>query len=277
MTRRPSPIPLHRPGTILIVTIWIVLTLAGLVLVLAQAMRVEAICSANEASSQQAWAIEQGAIQYVLARTDGLAGHVPDDSNMPCEAVRLGSGAFWIIKPISEDDRTIALGVADEGSKVNLNVAPPPMLALLPGMTDELAACIVDWRDADPEPGPNGAEDEYYLMLKDPYRCKNAPLETLEELLLVKGSTRQILYGEDANRNGVLDANENDADESEPADDRNGQLDRGLAPFVTVYSVEPAPSGSGQSLLNVNTASVGALRNGLRAVISSERAAAVAD
>jgi type II secretory pathway component PulK len=61
-------------------------------------------------------------------------------------------------------------------------------------MGAELAASIVDWRDADDEVTSGGAESEYYLLLADPYYCKNAPFETLDELLLVKGATRDLLF-----------------------------------------------------------------------------------
>jgi hypothetical protein len=62
----------------------------------------------------------------------------------------------------------------------------------------------------------------------------------VEELRLVAGMTSEILYGEDANLNGILDANENDADSSAPNDNRDSRLDPGLVEYFTVYSREPA-------------------------------------
>ena len=62
----------------------------------------------------------------------------------------------------------------------------------------------------------------------------------VEELRLVAGVTAEILYGEDANLNGILDANENDADESAPYDNRDSRLDPGLMEYFTVSSREPA-------------------------------------
>ena len=240
-------------GTILIVTMWIILTLAALVLLLARAMRVEAVCSANELSAVQAQAVEQAAIQYVLARTDGLQGKAPVDEDTPCEAVQVGEGGFWILRPDLEDYRKHAFGITDESGKLNLNSAAPAMLMKLPNMTDELAACIVDWRDGDSNITTGGAENEYYQMLPEARQCKNAPLETVEELLLVKGATDEIILGEDANRNGVLDENENDRDARLPTDNQDGQLDRGLLPLVTVYSAQPATTGTGgQRQVNVN-------------------------
>ena len=107
-------------------------------------------------------------------------------------------------------------------------------------MTPQIAAAIMDWRDANSDLTTDGAEDETYGRLTKPYKTKNAPFESVEELRLVAGMTRDILYGEDANLNGILDANENDADSSAPNDNRDSRLDPGLMEYFTVYSREPA-------------------------------------
>jgi len=60
-----------------------------------------------------------------------------------------------------------------------------------------------------------------------------------------------ILYGEDANLNGILDANENDGDSSPPYDNRDGRLDPGLMEYFTVYSREPATGTNINSQQNV--------------------------
>jgi type II secretory pathway component PulK len=133
----------------------------------------------------------------------------------------------------------VRFGVTDEASKVNLNVASEAQLLRLPGMTRETVDSLLDWRESGDKAREEGAKDDYYLNLKPEYQCKKAPLDTIEELLLVKGFTADILFGEDMNRNGLLDANENDGKASLPIDNSDGQLDRGLYPFVTVYSREP--------------------------------------
>lgn len=246
-------VPNAARGSVLIITMWIVIVLTGLVLVLARAMRVEGACSANVAAQAQAQAIEQGAIQYVLEHVDSLQGQTPTAADMPCGAVRVGSGAFWIIRPNFDDDHTQAFGLVDEASKLNLNTVGANALSLLPQMTPDMAASVLIWRGATGSTTAGGADDNYYLMLSDPYQCKKGSFETVEELLLVKDITRDILYGEDANRNGILDANEDDGDASDPTDNRNGQLDRGLADFVTVYSSDQNVSSSGRPRANINT------------------------
>jgi DNA uptake protein ComE-like DNA-binding protein len=119
-------------------------------------------------------------------------------------------------------------------------------------MTAELAGSIIDWRDTDQELTEGGAESEYYLLLESPYYCKDDHLETVEEVLMIKGADRQWLFGEDANRNNVLDWNENDADKTAPDDNGNGVLDPGFFNYVTVYSYQNNKSQDGRELINVN-------------------------
>jgi type II secretory pathway component PulK len=260
-------------GTVLIVTIWIVLILAGLVLVFSRSTRVEAIASANYVAAVQADAIARGSLEYIKAQLlSNQETIILTQGEDLYEAVELESGFFWVLHPNLSDDRNYTYGLTDEGSKINLNSATEEMLLKLPGMTSELASSIIDWRDSDSEITPGGAENEYYLLLADPYYCKDGPLETVEEILLLRGASEEILYGEDTNKNGVLDPQENDASESEPPDNKNGRLDRGIYDYVTVYSRQPNVSQNGQNRININeTNQEGQLSDLLRELIKDDR------
>ncbi len=59
----------------------------------------------------------------------------------------------------------------------------------------QLVDALVDWLDADDRESDYGAEDSYYRSLDPPYGCKNGPVEYIEELLLVKGMTPDLLFG----------------------------------------------------------------------------------
>ena len=161
---------------------------------------------------------------------------------MPTRPCLVGNAHFWLI---GRDDgqgtpNQIAFGLVDEGSKLNLNNTNVTleMLELLPRMTPELAAAIIDWRDADSTISTSGAEDETYGRMQPPYLCKNAPFDSVDELRLVSGATMDILLGEDLNRNGVLDPNEID-------ENRDGIADPGLLEYVTVSSREPNTRSDG--------------------------------
>jgi type II secretory pathway component PulK len=125
------------------------------------------------------------------------------------------------------------------------------MLELLPRMNSMFAAAIVDWRDPNSEVSEGGAEDETYQRLSPAYRCKNAKFESIDELRLVYGMDLELLYGEDANANGVLDLNENDGDQSFPLDNRDGRLDPGLLEYVTVYTQQPTTRTNGSPRVSV--------------------------
>lgn len=52
-----------------------------------------------------------------------------------------------------------------------------------------------DWIDDDDITTGNGAESAYYSSMTPPYTSKNAPFDCIEELLMIKGITRDIYYG----------------------------------------------------------------------------------
>lgn len=234
-------------------TLAILLVLTSLALVLSRTMQVEASSTANHVAQLQAESVAQGAIAYLKIKLQGHDGSVIDDTDLLAQGVPVGGGYYWLLKRNYEDSAAFAFGLTDEQGKLNINTAELEDLARLPNMTSELAACIVDWRDDNDEIEAGGAETAWYATLQPAYQAKNDLFESVDELQLVKDMTAAVLYGEDANRNGVLDENENDADESEPADNRDGQLDLGLTSFVTVYNSTQVLDASGQTRVNVNS------------------------
>jgi general secretion pathway protein K len=60
---------------------------------------------------------------------------------------------------------------------------------------NEIIDSVKDWIDEDSDQEMHGAENSYYQSLDHPYSCRNGPLESVDELLLVKGITSELLYG----------------------------------------------------------------------------------
>ncbi|MDA0282817.1 MAG: type II secretion system protein GspK, partial [Planctomycetota bacterium] len=160
-----------------------------------------------------------------------------------------GRGYFSVVAPI-EVDSTASLsrsGLVDESGRLNVNQIlkfelsedeSRELLMYLPDMTEEVADAILDWIDDDETLRAYGAEGDYYSSLDPPYYAKNSNLASIDELLQVAGVTADLLYGEDANRNGLLDPNENDGDANAPFDNADGILQPGWAAFLTVNSRE---------------------------------------
>jgi general secretion pathway protein K len=173
------------------------------------------------------------------------------------QAMRELAGDFTLVGPSPEDGELafftrekvalprlpradVALGegrfryrISDEEGRININVARAELIdRLLQGLglekrdRDVINDSIQDWRDGNDEHRANGAEsDDYYLTLPVPYRARNGNLESIGELLQVRGITPVLM---------------------EPAEKRPG-----LADLLTVRS---------QGQVNINTAPEAVLR-----------------
>jgi general secretion pathway protein K len=64
------------------------------------------------------------------------------------------------------------------------------------GAEEDVTDAILDWLDPDDDPRSLGAEYDYYQSLETPYTCKNGPMSSIEELLLVRGMTPDIYFGD---------------------------------------------------------------------------------
>jgi type II secretory pathway component PulK len=236
-------------GAVMIVTLWIVLGISALALIFARSVAVELFASANQVAGLEADAVAKGALQYVIAQLDGSDGAIPDPTTFPCQAVSIGAGYFWILRPPGDTQTGYCFGLVDEASKLNVNSATAAMLENLPNMTVDMAESIVNWRSAASAASAEGASDSYYLSLPQPYNCKHSPFETVEELLLVEGVTPQLLYGDDTNRNGILDPNEFDTElgVSGSSVSTGTAVDGGWNNDVTVYSSQPSSSTGSRS------------------------------
>lgn len=107
---------------------------------------------------------------------------------------KLKEAAFTIFSETNNQDScaNTLYGLSDEGSKLNINKATTVELETFftqLGIENpkEITNSISDWIDADDITSFDGAEDDYYSSLVTPYKCKNAPIAVIEELLLIKG------------------------------------------------------------------------------------------
>ncbi|MCH1494950.1 MAG: general secretion pathway protein GspK [Rubripirellula sp.] len=137
---------------------------------------------------------------------------------------------------LSEDSEAVALGIADS------------LLMSLPGMTQDTVDAILDWLDEDDEAREFGAEAEYYNTLATPYSPANGPLQTVEELLLVRGVTPTLLFGADVNRNGLIDPDEQQR--FGVTADTPGAF--GWAAYLTVHGAEANRREDGSLRVDVN-------------------------
>ncbi|MBN1535013.1 MAG: general secretion pathway protein GspK [Spirochaetes bacterium] len=105
------------------------------------------------------------------------------------------------------DDGSMTIKINDEQSKINLSVLANEFVDKTPyygilqnffiklGFPPDYADTIIDWVDIDDSPFPYGAESDYYGRLTPPYAARNTAMESIDDLLLVKGITPEIFYG----------------------------------------------------------------------------------
>jgi type II secretory pathway component PulK len=279
-----------RPGVVLLTVLLVLVILTLAAYQYGELMLAEYKAADSSMRSVQALALADSGIHYTaaaLSSPDALAntlGGNPYDNPTSLHAVAISaaeqerrSGRFSIIAPVDANEpgageQIYRNGVMDEMGKLNVNALlkldssgkiAHDILILLPNMNEDLVNAILDWIDPDSEPRSGGGENEYYQTQKPSYNCKNGPLDSVEELLLVKGITPRLLFGNDRNRNGILDPDE---------DDGTGTLDRGLAAYLTVYSREQNLDSEGKARIYVNKSNLQQLADELQQAVGPDLA-----
>lgn len=117
----------------------------------------------------------------------------------------LENGAFSVQYTLKDDAQgKTVFGLADEERKININGIRLNNIDILSSLivhlgfdeetAKQISFSVIDWIDSDTVVSNEayGAEDDYYLSLDHAYRTKNTYIDSLEELLLVKGMTKDI-------------------------------------------------------------------------------------
>ena len=236
-----------RQGYVLLVVLIVVAVLSLVAYQFTEAMTAEYVAAARTTEVAQARLNAVSGIHYAAASLTDLEGGVepydnPDFVDVPvAPSENLRRDGRFALVAIEGDaflgEYAVRYGVTDEGGKLNINALIQldsdgdvlyTALMGLPGMTEDVADAIVDWVDPDDVERMAGAETGYYMSMPQPYQAKNGPMNTLDELLLVRGVTPELLYGTDRNRNGVADDGVGGASD----------LTRGWSDFLTVYGRE---------------------------------------
>jgi general secretion pathway protein K len=122
------------------------------------------------------------------------------------EAISLQSNTLfpegYFAARVEDEDGKIPLNKLVNGNEYNpeikevlIRLLSQPEFGLDERKIAEIVDSIKDWIDSDDIPTGSGAESAYYSSLDPPYKAKNAPFDCIEELLMVKGITKEIFYG----------------------------------------------------------------------------------
>jgi len=186
-------------GIILIIVLWVMTALAVLTLSFSRESRIEIMTAGNARSMEKSYYIARAGMESTIYQiiqkrmtpvVQSAINNEPDQIDLGKVTGRFDSG-FWQVN------------VQDESGKINLNTVSEQQLGALiraTGIEEHdamiLTDSILDWRsNADAAPRPYGAKDDYYESLNPPYRAKNGRFDAVEELLMVRGMTRDYFYG----------------------------------------------------------------------------------
>ena len=263
-----SSIDNNEKGIALIMVLWVMVLLIAMGTEFALSMKTEVNTTRNFKEDAETYYLAKAGMN--LAKAEILSdaqfhswteekgfifGSVPSEDNendnqTPSSVEPQAQSEEELEKPEPSQRTELPLGkgfihysIRDENGKININSATRNVLVKalatngLPqgSERDTIADSILDWIDKNDQHRVNGAESDYYRGLSPAYSAKNGLLDSLEELLKVRGVTPELFYGSEEYQS------------QEPSSEENAP---GLARIFTVQGV---------SHFNPNTAERAAL------------------
>jgi general secretion pathway protein K len=169
-------------GFALIIVIWVLTLLCLMAGSFALTMRRANSVTMALKNNAQAVALTESSFtmaKYMLQQPD------------PNQAWQAGGFIYRIIR---NDGSEIRIRIESETAKIDINSADPSLLAAAidrvtadKWQQQKLLNSLLDWRDADDEARPHGAENKQYLEAGLNYSPSNQPFQSLDELQLVLG------------------------------------------------------------------------------------------
>ncbi len=186
-------------GVIIIIVLWFIVVVTVIVAALANETRLAAKAVFHNKQGLQTW---NDTIQALnVAKIELLINRMPDppgeEQDIPLDErkdkrYRFNGQVLTLAYPIPE---TVSIRIYDNSGKINLQSLSKVHLRQLleqrvgtdPEKLQPLEDAWNDWIDKDDFERVNGAEKKYYETLSPPYEPRNFRIETVEEILLIKG------------------------------------------------------------------------------------------
>ena len=244
-------------GVALLLVLLFVVLLSAIIVDYCYEMRVEAALVGNRANSLAAYVAAKSAVASGLSL-------LQVDAEGTSELVQNGGTAGTEFDALTDvwangipyqqiNNAVMRCTVSDEYGKLNLNAmlqgagqqpnetleSAVRMLFLARGVEEDPTDAILDWIDEDDDVRLNGAESDYYAGLYPPHTCKNAPLDSLEELLLIRGITVELFFGDEEQGQAPL------SDLLTVHGRANGVVNANTAAYETLVAIGNATSREG--------------------------------
>ena len=213
-------------GSALIVALWVLIILSLLIGAFAFDMHIEAGITSYYRKRLKAQYLAYAGVEYakvILSQSSSTLADLEEDEqemNDFRKALEIGSSV-----DVSQElgDGTIEVNIKPETSRWDINkISDEKWRELLEvsgvptEKVDELIDCFRDYTDENDEHHGLGAESDDPFYEQRGYKCKNGSLDSVDELLRIKGFTPAIVYGG-------------------PAEEKDGEALQGIADVLTVW------------------------------------------
>ena len=249
--KKRIPFTSNQRGVALIMVLFVLVLLSVIVMEFCFTTRMEANVTRNFKEGEEAYFCAQagfnkGILELVKAKNMVKKAEASKSTLVEGEVVE--EEEEWRPRDtpyqFSLGDRECEILISDEGGKININKADEILLRKLVedgcgiqgSERDTIVGSILDWRDPDHDHRLNGAEDDYYKSLPEPYEARDANFVVTEELLLVKGVTEEIFYGTGKKGQTYPQSEVKRENQDEAENKLRVGPTRGLSELVTVYS-----------------------------------------
>ncbi len=272
-------------GIALLLVLWIITLFAVICAEFSSTMRTETVIVRNYKDGEQAYYTAEAGINRAIIELERASKSIrqnffSEDEEEPEFVYWEPGGGPYVF---NLDDFICEVKIEDENNRLGLNAFlkkaktnPSLLKSLLNNKVglegeerDIVADSLIDWWDKDHNiTGINGAENDYYESLEEPYKCRNGEIPVIEELLMVRGVNEIIFYGTAKNLGqkimitdeeleafleGTMDNQEEIEAEIQYEGDNDTKINMGLCNIFSTFSQAVSLS------LNINTASFGEL------------------
>lgn len=198
----------RRAGSALIVALWVMIILAMLIGAFAFDMQIESGITSYYRKRMKAQALAQGGVEYAMFLlkqsfdAQNTESEDPEREELRERALSLSRGnpLSGVTHPLGDGQFT--LDIIPEKGRRNVNFLQDEDWEEIldqgevpEDLWPELIDCFNDWVDPGDEHRLNGAEKDDAYYRERGYEVKNAPLDTVDELRLIKGFTPRIVFG----------------------------------------------------------------------------------
>lgn len=154
----------------------------------------------NRSQEQKAALAADSGVQYVLAQFASQAASNSNTGTTGTQTVATSTSDFWATlgnkgaEEFKVGDTSFRIEVQDACSRVDISQAGQDQLNRMP-LSAEQVDSLLDYQEQGQSARQEGGKDDFYNGLTVPYNTKLGKIQSVDELLQVKGFTPLTLYG----------------------------------------------------------------------------------